>query len=92
MSFIKKYLSFFIFFNFIFNFSYSQTIGCTELLDYIVKNGYLKSSISNYTLNSSWLYKVTAYEYEYKTYVVAEIKEKEYYKINSYKIHYTLVT
>jgi hypothetical protein len=58
--------------------SYSQEIGCDELLEFIKEKGYDKGTISNYTLDSSWLYKVTAYEYEYKTYVVAEIKKNEY--------------
>jgi hypothetical protein len=62
---------------FIFSYnSYSQEIGCGELLDFIIEKGYDKGTVSSYTLNSSWLYKVTAYEYEYKTYVVAEIKKK----------------
>ncbi|HOD09657.1 MAG TPA: hypothetical protein PKH91_02850 [Flavobacterium sp.] len=67
------------------NLSYSQTISCNELLSFIKENGYLKSTISSYTLNSSWLYKVTAYEYDYKTYVVAEIKRNEYsYSTDTY--------
>lgn len=57
---------------------YSQEVSCGDLLDYIIEKGYNKGTVSSYTLNSKWLYKVTAYEYEYKTYVVAEIKKNEY--------------
>lgn len=67
------------------NISYSQEINCNDLLNFIVKEGYFKSSLSSYILNSSWLYKVTAYEYEYRTYVVAEIKKSEYsYQTSKY--------
>lgn len=70
-------LSFFI--------SFSQEISCNDLLDFIVEKGYNKGTISNYTLDSSWLYKVTAYEYDYKIYVVAEIKPNEYsYQTETY--------
>ncbi|MEL1247689.1 hypothetical protein [Flavobacterium helocola] len=65
--------------------SYSQEISCNELLNFIVKKGYNKGTISSYTLNSSWLSKVTAYEFDYKTYVVAEIKRNEYsYQTETY--------
>ncbi|QEC68737.1 hypothetical protein FRZ67_16020 [Panacibacter ginsenosidivorans] len=57
---------------------FSQTSSCDEVLDFITTNGYYKASLASYTLNSSWLYKVTAYTYEYKTYVIAEIKKDEY--------------
>ncbi|PWB18986.1 hypothetical protein [Flavobacterium sp. HTF] len=64
---------------------YSQEVSCNDLLNFIVSKGYLKGTISNYVLDSSWLYKVTAYEYQYKTYVVAEIKKNEYsYQTNTY--------
>ena len=64
---------------------YSQEVSCNDLLNFIVAKGYLKSTISNYILDSSWLYKVTAYEYQYKTYVVAEIKKNEYsYQTSTY--------
>jgi hypothetical protein len=65
--------------------SYSQEVKCNDLLDYIVEKGYKKTTLQSYILNSSWLYKVTAYSYDYKIYVVAEIKENEYsYKTNTY--------
>ena len=65
--------------------SYSQEVSCNDLLNFIVKEGYSKATISSYVLNSSWLYKVIAYEYEYKTYVIAEIKKSEYsYETSTY--------
>ena len=65
--------------------SYSQEIGCDELSEFIIAKGYNKGTLSSYTLNSTWLYKVTAYEYEYKTYVIAEIKKNEYsYQTDKY--------
>lgn len=57
---------------------YSQEINCSELFEFIKEKGYDKGTVSSYTLNSSWLYKVTAYEYEYKNYIIAEIKKSEY--------------
>ncbi|WP_281631839.1 hypothetical protein [Flavobacterium luteolum] len=63
----------------------SQEVSCQALYEYIIDKGYQKASLSNYILDSSWLYKVTAYEYNYKTYVIAEIKENEYsYKTSTY--------
>jgi len=63
----------------------SQKVECADLYAFIVENGYRKATVQNYILNSSWLYKVTAYSYEYEVYVVAEIKENEYsYKTRSY--------
>lgn len=56
----------------------SQNVTCTDLKEFTKENGYYKSSISSYTLDSEWLYKVTAYTYKYKTYVIAEIKTNEY--------------
>lgn len=53
-------------------------ISCNELLNFIVSKGYTKSSLSSYVLNSSWLYKVTAYSYNNDIYVVAEVKRSEY--------------
>lgn len=68
-----------------FNLNFSQEVSCNDLLKFIQDNGYYKTSISSYTLNSSWLYKVTAYNYDYKIYVIAEIKENEYsYSTNTY--------
>ena len=68
-----------------FSLNYSQNVRCEDLMDFVKDNGYYKSSLSNYTLDSSWLYKVTAYDYEYKIYVIAEIKTREYsYTTNSY--------
>lgn len=56
----------------------AQSVSCTDLLEFIQNEGYSQGSVSNYTMNSSWLYKVTAYSYDYKIYVVAEIKKNEY--------------
>jgi len=65
--------------------TYSQDVSCDDLKNFIKKEAYYKSSMSSYTLNSDWLYKVTAYTYEYKVYVVAEIKASKYsYQTNEY--------
>jgi len=56
----------------------AQKMSCNELYNFIIENGYKKATLTNYQLNSEWLYKVTAYTYNYKTYVIAEIKENEY--------------
>lgn len=58
--------------------NFSQEMSCDDLQDFIETNGYQKSSMSNYVLNSTWLDKVTAYDYDFNIYVVAEIKESEY--------------
>ena len=63
----------------------SQKISCNELYKFIIENGRKTSTVSNLVLNSEWLHKVTAYSYDYKIYVIAEIKENEFsYKTNSY--------
>jgi hypothetical protein len=55
-----------------------RTVSCQDLFNYIVENGNKKATLESYVMQSSLLYKITAYEYDYKTYVVAEIKENEY--------------
>ncbi|TYP99014.1 hypothetical protein C7447_102332 [Tenacibaculum adriaticum] len=60
------------------NFSFSQEVNCEDLQEFIKTKGYYKTSLANYTLGSSWLYEVTAYEYDYKIYVIAKIKRNEY--------------
>lgn len=60
------------------NFIFAQTISCDDLYNYVIKNGFKKSTIYNYTLNSTWLKEVTAYSLEGKIYVVAKIKKDEY--------------
>ncbi|MEL0643317.1 hypothetical protein V6251_02915 [Olleya sp. Ti.3.14] len=63
----------------------NDTPACDDLLSFIENNGYSKGSLSNYTLDSDWLYQVKAYDYEYKIYVVAKIKKSEYsYQTNTY--------
>ncbi|MES2447717.1 MAG: hypothetical protein V4546_11090 [Bacteroidota bacterium] len=63
----------------------SQTVKCNDLLDFIITKGYKKATFTSFTLGSSWLSKVTAYTYDYKVYVVADIKESEYsFKTKSY--------
>ena len=65
--------------------SFSQTVSCNALLSFIKQNGSKKASLPSYMMNSSWLYEVTAYSYEYKIYVVAEIKKSEYsYSTSTY--------
>jgi len=65
--------------------SFSQEVSCEDLLDFIKTEGSYVSSVSNYIMESSWLYEVTAYRYESKYFVVAKIKENEYsYTTKSY--------
>ena len=67
------------------NFVSAQTISCDDLYNYKIENGYKKATIQNYTMNSEWLYTVTAYSYDYKIYVVAEIKRDQYaFKTSTY--------
>lgn len=65
-------------------YTYSQSITCNELYNFISENGYKKATINSYTMNSSWLQKVMAYSYEYKIYVVAEIKRENSYSTSTY--------
>ncbi|MEO9484699.1 MAG: hypothetical protein ABJG47_14670 [Ekhidna sp.] len=63
----------------------SSLVTCNDLLDFIKEEGYVKATMSSYVLDSKWLYKVTAYSYDYDIYVVAEIKKNEYsYQTNTY--------
>jgi hypothetical protein len=65
--------------------SYAQEVSCDDLLDFIKAKGSYVSGLSNYIMNSSWLYEVTAYRYDSKYFVVAKIKENEYsYTTKSY--------
>lgn len=65
--------------------SFSQKVDCDDLFNFVIQNGYKKATIPGYLMDSEWLSKVTAYTYEYKIYVVAEIKENQYsYKTTSY--------
>ena len=62
-----------------------QTPSCEDLKDFIIDNGHYLGKVSGYTMDSSWLMNATAYTYEYKTYVIAEIKTNEYsYKGKEY--------
>ncbi|NER17017.1 hypothetical protein [Spongiivirga citrea] len=75
---MKKFALFLVFgFSFC-SITISQEVSCEDLQEFIEDNGYRKSTLSSYTLDSSWLHKVTAYSYDYKIYVVAEIKKNEY--------------
>lgn len=67
-----------ILFFFFIQFAHCQKINCDDLKDFIETKGYSKEIFYSYSLNSSWLYKVKAYSYDYKIYVIAEIKENEY--------------
>lgn len=81
---MKKFLIIFIFTLSFFEVK-SQEISCEKLKNFIEKEGRYVSSLSSYTLNSSWLYKVTCYSYEMNYYVIAEIKKSEYsYQTKSY--------
>lgn len=63
---------------------YSQTVSCNDLLDFIVEKGYKKATLESYVMSSSWLNKVTAYTYDYKTYVVAKIQREGSYTTSTY--------
>ena len=70
---------FFTIFLFVFSLNLSaQSVSCEELLNYIETKGMYNSSVSSYTLDSSWLTKVTLYSYEMNYFVVANIKANEY--------------
>ena len=56
----------------------SQEVTCSELREFIEEKGWNDSSLNSYTLESSWLYKVTKYRYNFKNYIIAEIKTDEY--------------
>ncbi|WP_430399933.1 hypothetical protein [Flavobacterium sp.] len=73
-----KKIVFFILFGLASFTSNAQDMSCTELMEFIEDEGSYYSNVSNFTMNSSWLYKVTCYSYDYKYYVIAEIKENEY--------------
>jgi len=65
--------------------SYSQDVSCDDLLKFVKSEGSYESSIGVHTLNSDWLYEVTAYRYESKYYVIAKIKNNKYsYETKSY--------
>ncbi len=57
------------------NFIKAQDISCTTLMEYVIKNGYIKANVNSLQLiNSSWLKDVTAYSVDNKIVVIAEIK------------------
>jgi hypothetical protein len=56
----------------------AQTVSCEKLMDFIETKGMYYSSVSSYTLDSSWLTKVTLYSYDMNYYVIANIKANEY--------------
>ena len=73
-----KKIVFFILFGLASFTSNAQEVSCTELMGFIKSNGSYYDEISSYTMNSSWLNKVTCYSYDNKYYIIAEIKESEY--------------
>ena len=52
----------------------SNSMSCDKLQDRIKDNGYRIKRLRSYTLDSEWLYEVSAYEYQDQLYVIAEIK------------------
>lgn len=73
---MKRYiLVFLLSFSF---FASAQSVSCGELMSFIKSEGMYSSSISSYTLDSSWLTKVTLYNYDMKYFVIAEIKANKY--------------
>lgn len=63
--------------SFSFNIS-AQSVSCGELMGYIKSEGMYSSSISSYTLDSSWLSNVTLYSYDMKYFVIADIKANKH--------------
>ena len=72
-----KKIFYIVFFTFS-SLSFSQDISCSELLDFVKQNGYSSGSVDSFTMQSSWLHRVTQYSYDSMNFVVAEIKENEY--------------
>ena len=63
----------------------NNTPSCQNLLNYIQQKGYHKDTLSNYTLDSEWLYEGKAYDLNRKIYIIAKIKKNEYsYQTNTY--------
>ncbi|PHR10651.1 MAG: hypothetical protein COA40_13540 [Aequorivita sp.] len=56
----------------------AQSVTCEDLMDFIETEGMYSSSVSSYTLDSSWLSKVTLYSYDMNYFVVAHIKTSEF--------------
>ena len=80
-----KQLLIILFLFFSFSGTKAQSVDCDDLTEFIEDEGYPNGSLNSIMLQSSWLYKVTGYSYDYKIYVVAEIKENEYsYRTTKY--------
>ena len=56
----------------------AQSVSCGELMEFIKSKGMYNTSVSSYTLDSSWLSNVTLYSYDMKYFVIAEIKANKY--------------
>jgi ribosomal protein S8 len=63
----------------------SISYSCDEIYEFIKSNGINMGKINKYTLNSSWLNEVEAYNYEQNYFIVAKIKgDNDSSLINSY--------
>lgn len=57
----------------------AQEVSCTDLMEYVISEGYRKGTVSNIQLlNSSWLTEVKAYDINGSIAVIAEIKQDEW--------------
>jgi len=64
--------------------AFSQTPSCTTLMQYVQNNGSNFSSLYSYTLNSSWLDEVNAYNIDGNIAVIASIKREGEYMSKKY--------
>jgi hypothetical protein len=56
-----------------------QDVACTELMNYVVKNGTRSENVNQIQLmNSTWLKEVTKYSIDNTIAVIAEIKQDEF--------------
>ena len=64
--------------------SFAQTVNCNTLMNYVKTNGSYFSSLSSFTLQSSWLNEVKAYKVEGNIAVIASIKKEGSYYAKEY--------
>jgi hypothetical protein len=64
--------------------SFSQSVSCEDLIDYVKEEGHSEGEVSSFTLalamdkGSSWLKEVKGYSLENNYIVIAEIKKDEF--------------
>jgi len=57
---------------------FTQTVTCSDLIYDVESKLREEKTISSYVLNSTWLSKVTAYEYEGSYIIIASIKQNDW--------------